>query len=90
MKYPTTILAIVSLTAPTVAAPAEPAGHQVLARSPPASSEGAYCGKCVLAGTGRLRELRTSVPADKCNTLPEGEHYGSCGNSYCGLCVMFK
>ena len=88
MKYLTTILALIGLTTTTTMA--APADLQVISRSPQASPPGTHCGKCILPGIGRVRELRTSVPADKCNILPEGEQYGSCSNQYCGVCVMFK
>lgn len=79
MKYITTILALTGLTTIAIAAPADPV------RGP---SQGDYCGKCVLQEGGQLRELRTS--ANTCNTLAEGEHYSSCTNQYCGVCIVHK
>ncbi|XPS97463.1 hypothetical protein M3J09_006691 [Ascochyta lentis] len=91
MKYLATILALTGLTKLAMAAPTEPTDNlKVLAREPQAWPPGYYCGKCVLQEGGQLRELRTSVPANKCNSLAEGEHYSSCTNQYCGVCVVFK
>lgn len=83
-------ITFLALTASAILTAAAPTNPHVLARAPYASTPGKYCGKCVLQGSGQLRELRTSVPANKCNTLPDGETYGPCSNQYCGVCVMFK
>lgn len=90
MKLFTTILALTSLTTFATATGADRHDVAPTFQVSQAATSGNYCGKCVLTGTGRLRELRTSKPANKCNTLDEGENYGSCTNQYCGLCVMFK
>jgi hypothetical protein len=90
MKLLTPTIALVGLTT-IIAAPFEPTNHaEVLPREPQASPPGNYCGECVLQEGGQLRELRTSVPMNKCNTLVEGEHYAACNNQYCGFCVVFK
>lgn len=91
MEFLTTILALTAVVTIVTAAPAEPTDiFPVLARKSHAGPRGSYCGKCVLREGGQLRELRTSVPANKCNTLAEDEHYSSCTNQYCGFCVVFK
>lgn len=85
------LLALTSLPTFILAAPTELATNsQVHPREPQAFPPGDYCGKCVLQEGGQLRELRTSEPANKCNSLAEGEHYSSCTNQYCGLCMVFK
>jgi hypothetical protein len=94
MKLVTTTVVFISLTFTTLAAPANPStpAHDVAPTFPAPSSSppGNYCGKALLTGTGRLRELRTSELWYKCITLDQGENYGPCINQYCGLCVMFK
>ncbi|KAF3032993.1 hypothetical protein E8E12_004103 [Didymella heteroderae] len=94
MKLPFTALLPISLAFSTLAAPTDTGrqAHDVAPsfEAPKSAPPGNYCGKCNLTGTGRLRELRTSKPANKCNTLNHGENYGPCVNQYCGLCVMFK
>lgn len=91
MKYLTGIFAITTLLTFAAAAPAEPSSPQDLARSSTPPWNGYYCGTCILTGSGGFtRELRTSVPNPKCNTLAERENYGPCFNNSCGLCVMFK
>lgn len=90
MKLFAHMLAFTSLTTTTVATSGSRHDVAPTVQLPNSPSPGQYCGKCVLTGTGRLRELRTSEPANACDTLDEGEKYGSCTNQYCGLCVMFK
>ena len=78
-------LLLISLAFTTMAAPAAQA-HDVAPSSPP---PGNYCGKAELTD-GHLRELRTSEPWNKCNTLDKDENYDAGLNKCCGLCVMFK
>ncbi|KAJ4336080.1 hypothetical protein N0V87_005660 [Didymella glomerata] len=84
MKLVTTTVVFISLTFTTLAAPANPStpAHDVAPTFPAPSSSppGNYCGKALLTGTGRLRELRTSELWYKCITLDQGENYGPCIN----------
>jgi hypothetical protein len=85
MKYLTAICAVVSLITFAVAVPAEPPDRHVFPRE-----EGNYCGKCILMGDdGRRVFIRTSVPPNKCNTLPNNDEFYACTNNDCGLCMMF-
>jgi hypothetical protein len=90
MKLSIPVLFLTSLTIMTTATGF--ARHDVAPtfEVPESSPPGNYCGTCILTGSGYVRELRTSQPANKCNTLNQDENYGSCSNQYCGLCIFFK
>ncbi|KAJ4408535.1 hypothetical protein N0V91_003186 [Didymella pomorum] len=90
MKLLQTALVLTSLAFITMAGPAVQA-HNVAPTFPAPSSSplGNYCGKAELTD-GHLRELRTSEPWNKCNTLDQDENYDAGLNQYCGLCIMFK
>jgi len=91
MKLLTAGVVLTSLALTTLAAPTAQARDVAPTFPAPISSPpGQYCGKALLTGTGRLRELRTSEPWYKCITLDQGENYGPCINQYCGLCLFFK
>ena len=89
MKLITALLVLAGTATTITAAPTEPiVNSQVLPRQ--AWPPGYLCGKCRLTGSGELREMRTSEPTNKCQTMPDGEQLETCSNLYCGLCVIFK